>query len=532
MKRILLTSIFALTAIAGVIAKPVTPDAAKAKAQQIMGSRFEGFDTANARVTAVSHNGTAAYYVVQFADGWTLIAADDTSQPLIGYSDTGVYHTEGQPESVSAMMGCFAERIVQRAHRLTSVAEGWAKESATRPLRAATRATKTAVAPLIKVKWNQSGSYKKYCPKDGNGQAIVGCVAVGMAQAMSVAQWPKRPSGEFGYDSKTYGYQYINYDKEPAYNWDAILSGANGNDDVARLLWHCGVAVMMDYGVDASGTIDSYIATALPRNFGYSASTVKYVQRRSCTDTEWENLVYGELAAGRAVCLSGQDLKNGYGHCFNLDGYDNGAYHVNWGWGGANNGYFELTALKDPTMNMDYSAPAYQSLIIGIQKPTSTVVAQGPQDITLSETSVASDAAVGTVVGDVSVVFDTGLAPEYGLKVTGTKYNAITHRYNKVPFGITDGQLVTTDAIPTDKTSIDIKITATDEYGYKLDKTFTITITAPTAISTIGNDNDAIVSTTYYNIEGQRVDKAQHGTYIVVYTLKSGKKRTAKIVKQ
>ena len=292
------------------------------------------------------------------------------------------------------------------------------------------------------------------------------------------------------------------------------------------------MAVRMDYGVAGSGTQDSYIATALPRNFGYSASTVKYVQRKSYTDAQWDDLVYGELAAGRAVCLSGQDLKNGYGHCFNLDGYDNGAYHVNWGWGGANNGYFELSALKDPTMNMDYSAPAYQSLIIGIQKPTSTVVVEGPQDITLSETSVASDAAVGTVVGNVSVVFDTGLAPEYGLKVSGTKYNAITHRYNKVPFGITDGQLVTTDAIPTDKTSIDIKITATDEYGYKLDKTFTITITAPTAISTIGSDSDAIVSTTYYNIEGQRVDKAQHGTYIVVYTLKSGKKRTAKIVKQ
>ena len=139
---------------------------------------------------------------------------------------------------------------------------------------------------------------------------------------------------------------------------------------------------------------------------------------------------------------------------------------------------------------------------------------------------MASDAAVGTVVGDVSVVFDTGVAPEYGLKVSGTKYNAVAHRYNKVPFGITDGQLVTTDAIPTDKTSIDIKITATDEYNYKLDKTFTITITAHTAISSIGGDNDAVVSTTYYK------DKMQHGTYIAVYTLKSGKKRTAKIVKQ
>ena len=136
------------------------------------------------------------------------------------------------------------------------------------------------------------------------------------------------------------------------------------------------------------------------------------------------------------------------------------------------------------------------------------------------------------MVGDVSVVFDTGLSPEYNLKVTGTKLSPMQQTYNKVPFSITDGQLVTTDAMPTDKTSIDIRILATDEDGRKLAKKFTITITAPTAISTIGSDNDAIVSTTYYNIEGQRVDKAQHGTYIAVYTLKSGKKRTAKIVKQ
>ncbi len=80
----------------------------------------------------------------------------------------------------------------------------------------------------------------------------------------------------------------------------------------------------------------------------------------------------------------------------------------------------------------------------------------------------------------------------------------------------------------TDNTLIDIRILATHEDGRKLAKKFTITITAPTAISSIRSDNDTEVSTTYYNIEGQRVDKAQHGTYIVVM-LKSGKKRTANI---
>lgn len=532
MKRTLL-SLAALLCMAGATAKTVSPEAAKAKAQQLMKAEYAWLDTGQATVKGVSFEGRTAYYVVQYADGWTLVSADDTTEPLIAFSATGTYHAEGQPESVRAMMQCYARRICDRAARLTSAADGWADALPSRPMlySGGTRAAKSDVEPLIKVNWNQSGTYKKYCPKDNGGQAIVGCVAVGMAQAMSVAQWPKRPSGQYGYTDPTYGYQYIDYDKEPAYNWEAILSGANANDDVARLLWHCGVSVNMQYGVSGSGTQDSYIATALPRNFGYSASTVKYVRRSGKTDTEWEDLVYGELSAGRAVCLSGQDIQGGYGHCFNLDGYKNGAYHVNWGWGGANNGYFVLNALKDATMNMDYSAPAYQSLIIGIQKPADTPAAEGPQDITLSATSVAADAPAGTVVADVNVVFETAAAPSCTFSVTGTKYNPITHRYNSVPFAVTNAQLVTTGAIPQNSTAIDIKIKATDTSGRSTEKTFTITVTTPTAIAGVVSAEGDIVSAECYNMQGERIDTPQHGVNIVVYTLKDGTQRTVKVIK-
>ena len=50
----------------------VTPETAKLKAKEIMNARFASFNDAEATVTPVMYNGEKAYYVVQFAQGWTL----------------------------------------------------------------------------------------------------------------------------------------------------------------------------------------------------------------------------------------------------------------------------------------------------------------------------------------------------------------------------------------------------------------------------------------------------------------------------
>ena len=52
-----------------------------------------------------------------------------------------------------------------------------------------------------------------------------------------------------------------------------------------------------------------------------------------------------ELSAERPIIYSGQSRKGG--HLFLLDGYDhNGMVHVNWGWNGVNNGYYEIETLN------------------------------------------------------------------------------------------------------------------------------------------------------------------------------------------
>lgn len=426
----------------------VTKDVAAKTAEKIMKQQVSDFKGNVQSVTGVMYENEIVYYIVQFAPGgWTLIAADDMSSPLLGYSGKGIYKKDGQPDNVKAWLEGYGRQI-QRNSRLSGKRhQGWELLNH----RPATRATNDKISPLITVNWNQGKPYNAYCPSNSNGRALVGCVAVAMAQAMSVAKYPAKPQGEYGYTSANYGSLYVNYGQEPAYDWNAILTGANNKQEVARLLYHCGISIKMDYGTEGSGTQTSYIPAALIRNFGYPSS-VKYYSRTGY-DGDWEQLILNELKAGRAVCYNGADLKKGYGHSFNLDGYDGSFYHVNWGWGGANNGYFSLDGLRDNTMDMDYTAQ--QGVVVGIRQPSDS-----PSDITLSNTTVKEKQPAGTVVGKVTVESEAS-NPTYEYSVRG-EYSIILHDYIKAPFIIENEELKTTESLNKEDGDWIIDITATN----------------------------------------------------------------------
>lgn len=503
------------------VAADVSPEIAKIKAKEIMNARFVSFDASNAKVTPVMYNGQKAYYVVQFVNGWTLIAADDRTEPLIGFSDEGTFVVNDMPAPIKSVIDCFSKRVTDRANHLTAKSAGW--ENGSDVNRATTRAT-VSVEPLIKVKWNQTGAYKKYCPTNSQGQAIVGCVAVGMAQAMSVARWPERPVGEFSYTCENFGQQYINYDKEPAYDWNDIIAGNNNKDGAARLLWHCGVAVRMGYGIDGSGTQTTYIVSALQRNFSYPKSVIHY-DRSSFSEEDWNNMMYNELSNGRAIAFHGYDSKGGYGHCFNIDGYNNGAYHVNWGWGGSNDGYFELHALKDLTMGMDYSEEAYQGAVIGIRAPSDK-----PSDIRLSNTSVEAQKPAGTEVGDIEVENEAMETPTYTWQILGP-YNPILHKRLPAPFEVKDGKLVTTEVLKSEDGNRSITITVTDQNGNSVSRDFTIKVLDATGIGNVKIDNLANM-TQSYTVDGTHTNGKDKGIIIICGKTAEGKKTAIKVIKK
>lgn len=512
MKKTALLILGLLLASTGVAKEVTSADASQAAMRLVKAKSVNVTDVKS--VEPVYQSGTKAYYVVNFApQGWALISADDKSTPLLGYSPEGSFSIAEVPFNMEKWLDVYGEQIIDNAGMNIKRAAGWETGASVTPKAAngasiEPKASTDVVSPLITVNWNQGGKFSKYCPTTtGGSRAVVGCVAVSMAQAMSVVKYPARPQGKHAYTSSNFGDMYCNYDNEPAYNWTDILTGANSYDDVARLLWHCGIAVNMQYGVDGSGTQNSYIATALKRNFAYPSSVTSY-SRSSFSDAQWKSMILEELTNGRAICYAGDD--GSYGHAFNFDGYDGSMYHVNWGWGGVGNGYFTLDNLSDYQVGANY---VYNhQMVVGVRAPS-----EAPTDITLSNTSVAENQPVGTVVGKVTVVSEA-TNPEYTYEVVGKK---TLFGSSKCPFTVKDGNLVTTEVLKaseyadvvTGNSSCVANITATNKaLGKSVTRSFTITIKTSTGIEEIQAEEAAEVE--YYNLQGVRVENPENGIFI------------------
>jgi hypothetical protein len=256
----------------------------------------------------------------------------------------------------------------------------------------------------------------------------------------------------------------------------------------------------------------------LKRNFKYPNS-VRFYTREAYGDG-WSDLILTELKEGRAVAYSGHDPKKGYGHCFNLDGYDGSYYHVNWGWGSPNtyNGYFPLDGLKDLKMDMNYTSG--QGAVVGIRPPSEL-----PSDIYLSNRSVQAMKPAGTVVGTVTVESEAE-NPEYKFELKG-KYSARQHKYLEAPFKIADGQLLTTKELSEGTEQLTITATNIKNNG-SVERTFTINVTSTNGINLV-ETAPSVVSEEHYNLKGMRISNANaRGLSIIRQRMSDGSSKAIK----
>ena len=414
----------------------VSAETAKETADMLLsqrgGSSFKGGE---AKVETVSQDNVPMYYIVRFEKGgWALISAEDTVDPLLAYSFDSEYQSEGQPEWIKGWMKEYTDQIKlvrkaparQRHYR-------WNGD-------VVTRASEDRIEPLVTVNWNQDSPYNSLCPKvDGGpgGRAYVGCVAVAMGQALTVVRYPLRGQGTKSYTSSVGGLLSVNFDNEPDYDWDAILSGANNYAEVARLLYHCGVLIDMEYGADGSGAVTDNIPGYFRSYYGFPETCVCYSRDRyQGGDDAWHELLRNELRRGRCVIYAGNQGNN-VGHCFNLDGWDGfNQYHINWGWGGQNNGYFTLNNLGD---DIQGSYPDNHRAVVGVAPLSET-----PYDIRLSTTRVAIGTPAGTPVADVTVYSDM-VDAQYTFELKGQQL--FGGGYAEASYEVRDGKLYTTKLI-------------------------------------------------------------------------------------
>lgn len=316
----------------------------------------------SASVSSTDEN-PALYYVYNVGNdqGFVIVSGDDRTTPVLGYSNEGKFEYENIPEHVKAFMDNYKNQvksIIQR-NDTTIVFKSASIEENTK-----------SVEPLIKTKWGQGSPYNSKI-RDNKGPIIApaGCVATAMAQVMNYHKWPIN-----GTSQKSYYYggfsKYISADfANTKYDWANMLNYYWTNSDttlessraVATLMFHCGVSVGMKYEKDGSGAFSEDAKNALVRYFGYD-SNMEYITPDNYTPSQWKYQMIQEIDANRPVLISGRN--NEIGHAYIADGYDRYNFiHLNWGWDGIYNGYFEI----DPLDGSTYYIP--NSMIIGIQKP-------------------------------------------------------------------------------------------------------------------------------------------------------------------
>lgn len=329
------------------------------------------------RVKSVSGE-VPAYYVFPNGEGkgFTVVSGDDRLPEVVGYSDKGTYDEENLPSNYVGFMKAYEEMVGQLDNGDSRASASIAEAKALR----GSGYQQPTVAPLLgSIQWNQMIPYNKMCPMyNSTDRSVTGCVATAMAQVMMYYQYPKTLQADIpAYVTRTKYLSIPQINKGESYDWDNMLpqyasyEPLNYTDAqaaaVAKLLYHCGVACEMDYGPSSGANVTPAI---LSTYFGYDSDLMQDLNRDVFTLAEWSQIMDKELSARRPILYSGRSSDGG--HEFVCDGTDgNGLYHINWGWGGYQDGYFDVTILNpDKGGAGSGNAPdgynQYCSMIVGI----------------------------------------------------------------------------------------------------------------------------------------------------------------------
>ena len=280
----------------------------------------------------------AGFYIFDRPEGGTVFVADDDAigQAVLGYTDQGSFDAEHLPtglrdwlEQVAVLMDAVHEGKLSREN----VQSG---------------APQIVVEALIKTQWDQGAPYNNYCPVTNSKRCITGCVATAMAQVLNYWKWPEHGYGTVSYYDEGCGQTLTQDLMRNHYDWNNMLNvystgytSAQANA-VATLMRDCGYAVQMHYTPTESAACVT--ARTMQTYFHYSV-TAKDRFSGNFPEELWHEYIRRDLLEKRPVLYSGQSQESG--HEFILDGYDTGGYyHVNWGWGGYQDGWFVLTNLN------------------------------------------------------------------------------------------------------------------------------------------------------------------------------------------
>jgi len=300
------------------------------------------------KIYTLESGGSVACYIFTFdPEGFVVVAAEDVLPPVLGYSITGFYGHENQPDSYRNFMQTYADAVafIRENESLQSLetASLWKHYLQPGPHGLSASPFSKSVSPLLTCKWNQNYPYNALCPEDPDGpggHVYAGCVATAMSQVMYYWRHPLQGTGSHSYYYPPYGNISADF-ANTTYQWEGMSNSIYHENTypIAELQFHCGVAVEMMYGPGGSGAYSQDVPYAFKTYFGYSPACY-FSWKDDHPATEWANMLQANLDNGWPMYYSG--FSSSGGHAFVCDGYQDDKFHFNFGWGGSSDGYYTL----------------------------------------------------------------------------------------------------------------------------------------------------------------------------------------------
>ena len=301
-------------------AEPITKARALSIATKYINNPKLSNDTPKTRSSQA--NEQPAYYIFTNPNDkkFVIISGESKLNELVGYGDKMTENPNDQPPYFKLFLKEY-ERVVKEVR---------SKATATTPQ----RPIKRRVEPLLTCKWSQYDPFNKYTPLSNGQHTPTGCVATATAQVMFYNKWPKNRPTEYIASTGDEARKSSTYWWEDMKNTTNEMRTEQSRQAVGVLMYDIGKAVHMRYYIKGSDSNLQRACNALRDKFDY---TVRYLDKNFLPANDFINEVMQEISDGYPVLVVGGP------HAFVYDGYDEqGLIHTNWGWGGENDGYFDI----------------------------------------------------------------------------------------------------------------------------------------------------------------------------------------------